>query len=157
MAEIITTTFLLKRGTFDAWNEKNPVLEQGEPGFAYDKNILKIGDGVTAWTDLPTTNRSEYVIAPDGNSILMTANKEFTLYGFVEAVAGYIPVKSETGSLVWRAIADATEEQKGVLKLYTAEGENEDGTMTQKAITDALNQRVKISLGDNETLIFSYN
>jgi hypothetical protein len=29
------------------------LLEQGEPGFAYDTNELKIGDGVRHWNDLP--------------------------------------------------------------------------------------------------------
>ena len=156
MAEIITTTFLLKRGTEEAWIAKNPILELGEPGFAYDKNLLKIGDGVTAWVDLQPANKGEFFVAPDGNSLIKNINGDFALYGFEDAIPGYLPVKSETGALVWRAIADATEDQKGLLKLYNAVGENTDGTMTQKAITDAINQRVKVSLGDNETLIFSY-
>jgi hypothetical protein len=33
--------------------EVNPVLESGEPGFVYDENRLKIGDGITHWNDLP--------------------------------------------------------------------------------------------------------
>ena len=51
--EIIKTTFLLKRGTAARWASVNPILEKGEPGFVYDSNLLKIGDGVTAWNDLP--------------------------------------------------------------------------------------------------------
>lgn len=52
MAEIIRTTFQLRRGYEAAWKKNNPVLAQGEPGFVIDKNALKIGDGVTAWNDL---------------------------------------------------------------------------------------------------------
>lgn len=52
MATVIKTTFLLKRSTAQKWAELNPILHQGEPGFAYDKNIFKIGDGVTPWNDL---------------------------------------------------------------------------------------------------------
>lgn len=48
----IKTTFLLRRGTAARWAEVNPILERGEPGFAYDANILKIGDGITPWNDL---------------------------------------------------------------------------------------------------------
>ena len=53
MATILNTTFKLKRGTAARWAEVNPILEQGEPGFVYDQNRLKIGDGVTPWNDLP--------------------------------------------------------------------------------------------------------
>ena len=42
-----------KRGTAKRWAELNLVLEAGQPGFATDENRLKIGDGVTAWNDLP--------------------------------------------------------------------------------------------------------
>ena len=53
MATTINTTFKLKRGTAARWAEVNLILELGEPGFVYDTNRLKIGDGVTAWNDLP--------------------------------------------------------------------------------------------------------
>ena len=44
MATVIPTTFKLKRGIAARWAEVNPVLAQGEPGFVYDTNKLKIGD-----------------------------------------------------------------------------------------------------------------
>ena len=53
MATTLNTTFKVKRGTAARWAEVNPILEQGEPGFVYDQNRLKIGDGVTPWNDLP--------------------------------------------------------------------------------------------------------
>lgn len=45
--KIIHTIFLLKRGTAEQWEKHNPILRKGEPGFVTDRNILKIGDGVT--------------------------------------------------------------------------------------------------------------
>lgn len=42
-----------KRGTAARWAEVNPILEKGQPGFVYDINKLKIGDGVTPWNSLP--------------------------------------------------------------------------------------------------------
>ena len=64
MATVIKTTFLLKRSTAQKWAELNPILLQGEPGFAYDKNIFKIGDGVTPWNDLkPPVNLSTSIIS----------------------------------------------------------------------------------------------
>lgn len=52
MATVIKTTFKLRRGLLQTWMEKNPILAEGEPGWAIDAEILKIGDGVTPWTNL---------------------------------------------------------------------------------------------------------
>lgn len=52
MAEVIKTTFQLRRGNAAVWARNNPVLERGEPGFVIDENRLKIGDGTTPWNDL---------------------------------------------------------------------------------------------------------
>jgi len=46
---------LIRRGTAAEWSSANPVLAEGEMGFDTTNNILKIGDGVTAWNSLPTT------------------------------------------------------------------------------------------------------
>ena len=53
MATIISTTFRLKRGLAERWQELNLVLDPGEPGFELDTYRLKIGDGETPWNDLP--------------------------------------------------------------------------------------------------------
>lgn len=52
-----------KRGTAARWKELNLVLEAGQPGFVVDENRLKIGDGVTAWSDLPYIGESSVVNA----------------------------------------------------------------------------------------------
>lgn len=50
----------------------------------------------------------------------------------------------------------ATETTPGIMKLYDSVGENEDGTMSQKAITDELDDKVEITLNhDEELLIFT--
>lgn len=53
MATVVKTTFQLKRGSAAKWIELNLVLAAGEPGFEIDTGRLKIGDGQTAWLDLP--------------------------------------------------------------------------------------------------------
>jgi hypothetical protein len=50
-----------KRGTAARWDELNLVLEAGQPGFVMDENRLKIGDGVTAWRDLPYLGESNVI------------------------------------------------------------------------------------------------
>ena len=91
MAQIINTTFRLKRGTAARWAEVNPILDQGEPGFVYDENRLKIGDGYTHWNDLPYIDGkrevsnfdfvSEFPMVGDEN-IIYKAEKEQSLYQF---------------------------------------------------------------------------
>ena len=50
-------------------------------------------------------------------------------------------------------IPTASAELPGILKLYTSTGQNEDGTMTQKAITDELDTKVELTLKEEEELI----
>ena len=59
MAEVINTTFQLKRGLASAWQNKNPILSSGEPGWTLDTHILKIGDGVTPWNLLQPVNEGK--------------------------------------------------------------------------------------------------
>lgn len=56
-------TIQFKRGVAARWAELNPVLQAGEPGFVTDENRLKIGDGITAWNDLPYQGENSVVNA----------------------------------------------------------------------------------------------
>jgi hypothetical protein len=55
-------TFELRRGTAFQWSNANPILARGEPGFATDTNILKIGDGVSYWSSLSAIGGSQQVV-----------------------------------------------------------------------------------------------
>lgn len=91
MTTVINTTFKLKRGTAARWAEVNPILQIGEPGFVYDENRLKIGDGKTAWNDLPYIDgkrevsnydyKDDFPVIGDEN-IIYKAEKEQSLYQF---------------------------------------------------------------------------
>ena len=88
---IVKTTFRLKRGTAARWAELNPILDNGEPGFVYNANRLKIGDGVTPWNDLPYiegknevanyNSMADFPLKGDP-SIIYKASKELSLYQF---------------------------------------------------------------------------
>ena len=43
----------LRRDTKARWEQYNPVLASGEPGYELDSLLYKLGDGKTAWNDLP--------------------------------------------------------------------------------------------------------
>lgn len=98
MAEIINTTFKLKRGTAARWAELNPILAMGEPGFIYDENRLKIGDGKTAWNDLPYIGGKNEISNFDfvsefpqigDPSVIYKAEKEQSLYQFNTSTKEY--------------------------------------------------------------------
>ena len=90
MAEVQNHIYRLKRGTAQRWIEVNPILQQGEPGFEYDTNRLKIGDGFTPWTNLPYINSDidvkgqEEMITVATYSDLPKVGNEMKLYRVVE-------------------------------------------------------------------------
>lgn len=106
MATTLNTTFKVKRGTAARWAEVNPILEQGEPGFVYDQNRLKIGDGVTPWNDLPYidgkrevanfNNNTEFPEVGDPGLIYKAAN-ELSLYQFNAETKQYEKISDGRG------------------------------------------------------------
>ena len=52
MAEI-RSQFIFRRRLASEWASENPLLARGEPAWASDTFVLKIGDGVALYNDLP--------------------------------------------------------------------------------------------------------
>ena len=81
MADVIKTTFQVKRGTAARWEELNLILNPGEPGFEMDTFKLKIGNGSTPWKELPyvtDVDISKYITIEDiinGDVILPVATE----------------------------------------------------------------------------------
>ena len=121
---------------------------------------VKVGDGVSTYGSLEYVNTifqmvtfvedkafvNDKEIAPSGNKIYIDANNTNDLYyyngvEFVLIGPGLLPA--------------ASAETAGIMKLYSTTGENVDGTMTQKAITDELNTKVSASVNlEDETVVF---
>lgn len=59
--------FRNRRGTAAQWADKNPVLGDGEFGYVKDTKILKVGDGVTHWNDLP--DAFDFIKASDSDKL----------------------------------------------------------------------------------------
>ncbi|MXG89901.1 hypothetical protein [Nocardioides flavescens] len=57
------TTIKLRRGTTAQWQASNPVLAAGEPAFDITTGFIKMGDGETAWADLPSFLHEDAVAA----------------------------------------------------------------------------------------------
>lgn len=107
MATVIKTTFKLRRGTEAQWEEKNPILALGEPGFASDVNSLKIGNGVKTWRELDYIAGDKFCaeVSPDGKSLAVNTANELAIYGFEDAEINQVPIKNELGELIWISLA----------------------------------------------------
>lgn len=121
---------------------------------------VKVGDGVSTYGSLEYVNTifqmvtfvegkafiNDKEITPNGNKIYIDANNTNDLYYY----NGVEFVLIGPGSL-----PTASAETAGIMKLYSTTGENVDGTMTQKAITDELNTKVSASVNlEDETIVF---
>ena len=121
---------------------------------------VKVGDGVSTYGSLEYVNTifqmvtfvegkafiNDKEITPNGNKIYIDANNINDLYYY----NGVEFVLIGPGSL-----PTASAETAGIMKLYSTTGENVDGTMTQKAITDELNTKVSASVNlEDETVVF---
>ena len=163
MATVYKTTFKLRRGTLAEWDAKNPILADGEPGFAIDQNILRIGNGATAWKDLKDING-----AASQEGLLLTGyllNGEFytdsTYTVLLEKNSNCIYIdKNSNSGYTWTGekyaaiVADATADVAGLVKLYQVHGDNEDGTMSQKVVTEGVNSiALTIDGTDKECLV----
>lgn len=123
--------------------------------------LTKVGDGVSAYSQLQYTNevfvKAYYsdglfyvdethnkLVSNNVNQIYIDLHKPNNIYywegrQYVLIGAGDLPVASSSIS--------------GVLKLYDVVGQNTDGTMTQKAITDELDTKVEMDVNPEEELI----
>ena len=56
---------LFRRDTSINWSNNNPVLSEGEPGYELDTGLYKLGNGITAWNDLPYSNAFRATVQED--------------------------------------------------------------------------------------------
>ena len=111
MSSTVISTFKFKRATEERWEEVNPILEQGEPGFVYDKNKLKIGDGINSWKDL------QYINFPieDGKTIEITKEGMISLFGAKTADKNSFLTLNETGEIFWKSLEEIDNEKNNII------------------------------------------
>lgn len=75
---------------------------------------MKIGDGVTAWSDLPYFGESTgaLVNAIDKKVLAFDAENQLTILGFQEAEIGMTPIKGQGGQLIWTKLEAADLDSK---------------------------------------------
>lgn len=99
-----------RRGTAAEWNTSNYVLDEGELGVTTDTGVIKIGDGVNGWNDLPAAFNSDYL------PILGKAADSELLDGIDSS--GYLKLGDATTAATADKVARRTAE--GRLKAATA-------------------------------------
>ena len=94
MADVIKTTFQLRRGQASVWEKNNPILAKGEPGVELGTLKMKIGDGTTPWNDLPynagATDWNELENRPFGEETTVTHSDALTWDGNTEGLVQFV-------------------------------------------------------------------
>ena len=110
----INARFKQRYDTEANWTSANPVLLAGEMAISSDKNgAYKVGNGTSKWSELSYAKQS------------------LTKTDVTDAL-GYTPPTTNT------TYSTGTATRAGITKLYQETGIHTDGTMTQVAITEAL-------------------
>jgi hypothetical protein len=65
----VNDLIILRKGTASEWAIANPTLALGEPGYDTTNEILKIGDGITAWSGLSNHKHTSLNITDFNSSV----------------------------------------------------------------------------------------
>jgi hypothetical protein len=113
--EVIKTTFQVKRANKETWIRVNPVLAPGEPGCELDTHLLKMGDGVTDWQNLP------YVGFYNGPTVDTDLSEYVKFADLAESLKDYMPKMQIASGTILGAVKSSEEQNK--IKVL------DDGTM----------------------------
>lgn len=173
VAKIKTAKIILRNDTNENWANANTILLKGEPAIEFDENNVakvKIGDGVTAWKDLPylvteTVTDEEEAVFDDlvdrivtletsvgdfdvrltevetGVTAAMTVSEEALVK--IELLRAKIDSETEERNEAIAAVENKIKENATAIKDLDAEVENvKDAQNTQQMKIDAANARV---------------
>lgn len=100
----MATRMQQRRGTAAEWAAANPVLADGEVGFERDTRVVKVGDGVTSWSQL----QSGYIRKAGGDVITPSAAGVIPLT--IQSIAGQtsnaFEVLASAGGVLSRITSD---------------------------------------------------
>ena len=135
MANVVKMTIQIRRDFAENWEKfKDIIPASGEPCFVIDKNILKIGDGVTSFEKLEPINGVKFELDADGKSLVLQDNT-LKLMGFDSAEVGAQPRKNAEGYLEW--VVPTVDENMETL-LIEVDTLRDNVTHLQKDIVDLM-------------------
>lgn len=126
----------------------------------------KVGDGVSTYAQLQFTDEDIRNTVQQGYYNEGQFYKDATLNTLFPRMINKIYIDKPHSTLYYfngieyipigGTLTTAASDLAGVMKLYNTIGQNEDGTMTQKSITDELGLRYKTNVDtENELLVFT--
>ena len=134
---------------------------------ARDGLRAKVGNGYSTYAQLPFTDADMRNAVLHGYLIEGSFYKTINKDGIMSPMINKIYIDDSTRKIyfydgfefknIQTTFTTATSVEPGLVKLYSTTGQNIDGTMTQKAITDELDLRYKAEIdSENELLVFSF-
>ena len=129
----------------------------------------KIGDGVSTIAQLKFNDEdiaTNVIIRGYYSNDLFYIDRDLTIIAEISANKLYVDINKNIIYIydgknfisITDTVPAANKDTAGIMKLYDSIGQNTDGTMTQKAITDELDDKVEASVNDaQELLIFTTN
>lgn len=89
--KVIIAQMQQRRDTRANWESTNPLLLDGELGIVTDdRNLYKVGDGVSHWNDLPYRGFDGTIVQSEGDSINTVMSQKAT----TEAIRNYHEILS---------------------------------------------------------------
>lgn len=165
MAKLINTTIKLRRDNDYNYNKvaDSFIPLKGEPVLVDTEQYglrFKIGDGVTSYGALVYADENNNIVLlgyylngkfyTDSTYTVELEKSENKLYIDKNARAVYI----WNGENYIPLSPEATETVAGMMKLYQTSGDNTDGTMSQKVITEGVNAiKFELDEQDKECLV----
>lgn len=127
---------------------------------------IKIGDGVTSFSNLPYIDQQNSSIFTgfykDGNfyfdvnctELYEVDDEDFSTKLFIDLREGKLYFHDGEKFVCNNdSIPTATDTTPGIMKLYQTHGQNTDGAMSQKAVTDAISA-IKLVVDESDTELF---
>lgn len=112
--------FSLRNDTAAAWTAANPVLAEGEPGIENDTRRWKLGDGTTAWADLPYISGDAEQLVGALTAEDVGADPAGTAEALVGPVAAALPGKLDAAELDAEVTALAADPASQLAVLHSA-------------------------------------
>jgi hypothetical protein len=116
----------IRRGTAASWTAANPVLADGELGFASDTGELKIGDGVSAWADIAAGSTQSDLTTAISDAIAALNLGDIVTHDVAEFEAAVTPESNIAAVTGGPSVTDQDDEARAaiddILALLVAQG-----------------------------------
>jgi len=160
----------IRRGTNSEWNNQNPILDTGEPGYDSTNKFFKIGDGSSTWTslssiNLTSTNITDFssavnnllpTISSSGNNRILTSTGTSTGITAETNLTFDGSFLSITGSGSFSGNITSSGNVSGSVLISTNSSGTEGGeiSLAKPASDSTLNGNVNIDIFGNKLRIF---